>query len=128
MAANAQKMIPFGNDPAKIAGYQAFWTRASVKRPLVGYFRSGWFPLQEFKAFEAWDSTGCVTADMIDPGAFLDDHLRMLREGEETGDDVIRGACPGHAAIPWLQGVAGCTLRMLPGKRWPRTCRNARLT
>jgi len=26
----------YGNDPAKVAGYRAFWDRAPVKRPLVG--------------------------------------------------------------------------------------------
>jgi len=25
----------YGNDPAKVAGYRAFWDRAPVKRPLV---------------------------------------------------------------------------------------------
>ena len=45
---------------------------------------------------------------MIYPEEFLDDHLRMLREGETIDDDLIRGACPanshslagGHAGLP----------------------------
>jgi hypothetical protein len=39
----------------------------------------------------------------------------MLREGEITGDDLIRGACPGQVGIPWLPGIAGCKMRILPG-------------
>ena len=29
-------------------------------------------------------------------------------------DDVIRGACPGQVAIPWLPGMLGCRMRILP--------------
>ena len=40
----------FGNDPAKVARYRAFWDRAPVPRPLVGFSIKSWFPLQEFAA------------------------------------------------------------------------------
>ena len=105
--------IPFGNDPAKIARYRAFWSRSDVRRPLVGFSLIGWFPLREFKACQAWRSD-YVTPEMIDPEAFVEDHIRMLREGEIAGDDLIRGACPGQVGIPWLPGIAGCKMRILP--------------
>jgi len=106
--------VPFGNDPAKIARYRAFWARDDVSRPLVGFSFAGWFPLGEFEACQAWGSDGYLTPEMIDPGAFLDDHLRMLREGEEVDDDIIRGACPAQVAIPWLPGMLGSRQRILP--------------
>ena len=106
--------VAFGNDPAKIDRYRAFWDRAPVARPLVGFSLIGWFPVQEFAACRAWRSLDSITPDMIDPDAFLEDHLRMLREGEAIEDDMIRGACPGQVAIPWLPGVAGCKMRVLP--------------
>jgi hypothetical protein len=28
--------MPFGNDPAKIERYRAFWGRGEARRPLVG--------------------------------------------------------------------------------------------
>jgi len=105
---------PFGNDPAKIARYQAFWNRTDVSRPLVGFSLAGWFPLQEFAACQAWWPAEYLTPDMIDPEAFLADHLRMLGEGESIDDDLIRGACPGQVAIPWLPGMLGCKVRILP--------------
>jgi hypothetical protein len=105
---------PFGNDPAKIARYRAFWNRDDASRPLVGFTLVGWFPLQEFAACRNWGSRDYVTPEMIDPADFLEDHIRMLREGEEIDDDLIRGACPGQAAIPWLPGMLGCKLRILP--------------
>ncbi len=40
----------FGNDPAKIERYRAFWNRSDVRRPLVGFTCVGWFPFGEFAA------------------------------------------------------------------------------
>ena len=105
---------PFGNDRAKIGRYLAFWNREPVARPLVGFSLVGWFPFSEFRSCRNWDGS-YVTPDLIDPEAFLEDHLRLLREGEWTCDDMIRGACPGQVAIPWLPAMLGCPLRILPG-------------
>lgn len=105
---------PFGNDPAKIARYKAFWNREDVKRPLVGFSFVGWFPFGEFRACKDWGAANYLTPEMVDPQAFLDDHLRMLREGEVVDDDIIRGACPAQVAIPWLPAALGCTMRILP--------------
>jgi len=108
------KTAPFGNHPAKIAGYRSFWKREAVRRPLVGFSLVGWFPLDEFAACRAWESAEYLTPDMIAPESFLPDHVRMLREGEWMDDDIIRGACPGQVAIPWLPGILGCQMRILP--------------
>jgi hypothetical protein len=105
---------PFGNDPAKIAGYQAFWDRAPARRPLVGFSIKSWFPLQEFAASAAWQDCDELTPDMVAPEAFLDDQERLLREGETIDDDILRGASPSQA-VPWLDGMLGAKLRILPG-------------
>ena len=105
---------PFGNDPAKIKRYTAFWNREDVKRPLVGFTFVGWFPFQEFAACKAWSSARHLTPDMIAPEAFMEDYIRMLREGETLDDDLIRGACPMQVAVPFLPGILGCNLRILP--------------
>jgi len=104
----------FGNDPAKIAGYLAFWERAPVRRPLVGFSIKSWFPLQEFSASAAWQDREVLTPEMVEPEAFLDDQERLLREGEIIADDILRGASPSQA-VPWLDGMLGATLRILPG-------------
>ncbi len=105
---------PFGNHPDKIARYQAFWKRSEVARPLVGFSLVGWFPLQEFAACRAWGAADYATPDMIDPADFVPDHLRMLHQEEAIEDDLIRGACPGQVAIPWLPGIVGARVRILP--------------
>jgi hypothetical protein len=106
---------PFGNDPAKIERYTAFWTRADVSRPLVGFTLRGWFPLDEYAATRAWPVNTYLTPDMVVPEAFLDDEERLLKEGEVLDDDIIRGDMPAAAVIPWLSGMLGSRLRILPG-------------
>ena len=104
----------FGNDPAKIERYLSFWGREDVKRPLMGFTFIGWFPFGEFTACKAWSSSRYLTPTMIAPQAFMDDYIRLLREGETLDDDLIRGACPMQVAVPFLPGMLGCKLRILP--------------
>lgn len=106
---------PFGNDPAKIERYKAFWSRADTARPLVGFTMRGWFPLEEYAATRAWPVNSHLTPDMVVPEAFLEDEERLLKEGEILDDDIIRGDMPAAAAIPWLSGMLGSSLRILPG-------------
>ena len=104
----------FGNDPAKVAGYQAFWQRQAAARPLVGFSIKSWFPLEEFAASRVWQGYDILTPEMIEPEAFLDDQERLLLEGEAMGDDILRGASPSQA-VPWLDAALGSRLRILPG-------------
>ncbi len=103
----------FGNDPFKIELYRAFWSRVDVGRPLVGFSLKSWFPLQEYAASAAWQSIDVLTPDMVRPEDFLDDQERLLREGEVIGDDILRGASASQA-VPWLDGMLGAALRILP--------------
>lgn len=105
---------PFGNDPIKVEGYKKFWNRDDVKRPLVGFSIKSWFPLEEFEASKLWQAHEVLTPEMINTEAFMDDQERLLREGETMDDDIIRGASPSQA-VPWLCGILGSTLRILPG-------------
>ena len=105
--------FPFGNDPAKIERYRAFWACADVARPLVGFSFKSWFPLDEYTASAAWQAHDYLTPGMVDPEAFLDDQERLLHEGETLDDDILRGASASQA-VPWLDGMLGCQLRILP--------------
>ena len=106
--------IPFGNDPAKIEKYRAFWNRDDVARPLVGFSMVGWFPMEEFSVCQNWESSDFLTLDMVRPQDFMDDHARLAREGEVIDDDMIRGACPTQVAVPFLPAMLGNSLRILP--------------
>jgi hypothetical protein len=105
---------PFGNDPAKVERYKGLWSRDSVTRPLVGFSIKSWFPLEEFAASRTWQSHDVLIPEMVDPEAFMEDQERLLQEGEVMDDDILRGASPSQA-VPWLDGMLGSTLRILPG-------------
>jgi len=107
--------VPFGNDPSKIERYKVFWNREDVKRPLVGFTFRGWFPLQEYAATRAWQSARYLTPEMVVPEEFMADEERLLQEGEILDDDIIRGDSPASAVIPWMSGMMGSRLRILPG-------------
>ena len=62
---------PFGNDLVKIERYRAFWERAPVSRPLVGFSFKSWFPLQEYAASAAWQDLDYLTPDMVEPEVVL---------------------------------------------------------
>ncbi len=106
---------PFGNDPAKIERYKAFWNRSDVGRPLVGFSYVGWYPLQYFSVCKSWQVNDLITPDMLKPEQWLDDYERLLEEGEDAQDDMLRGACPIQVAFPcFIPAILGCEIRVLP--------------
>lgn len=106
---------PFGNDPAKVEGYRRFWNRADAVRPLVGFTLRGFLPMDEYAVCGTWPIDGELTPDMVVPDAFLEDEERLLSEGDLLDDDILRGDMPAAAVIPWLSGMLGSRLRVLPG-------------
>jgi hypothetical protein len=104
---------PFGNHPSKLDRYRAFWRREDVDRPLAGFTLSGWFPLGDFAAARRWAGRQWLGPDALDVPDFIDDHVRMTREGESFDDDLIRGAGPMQVAVPFLPGMLGCRMRIL---------------
>jgi hypothetical protein len=105
----------FGNDPDKLLRYRDFWTREAVERPLVGFTLRGWFPVLDYAASRAWPVDSYLTPEMVQPQAFLEDEGRLLLEGEQLDDDIIRGDMPAAAVLPWLCAMMGARLRILPG-------------
>ncbi|MDF1513520.1 MAG: hypothetical protein P1S60_06895 [Anaerolineae bacterium] len=105
---------PFGNDPAKIERYQAFWARSPVTRPLAGFSLVGWFPLDDFSITAAWAQQRYLEPDMLSIPDVVEDHVRMIQEGEWMQDDLIRGTGPMQVAVPFLPGIVGAKLRILP--------------
>lgn len=106
---------PFGNDPAKIERYKAFWSRAEVDRPLVGFTFVGWYPLEYFSACKSWKVNDYITPEMLKPEEWIDDYEGLLREGEDIEDDMLRGACPIQVAFPcFIPAILGCKMRVLP--------------
>lgn len=110
-----EKEYEYGNDPGKIDRYRAFWDRAKVDRPLIGFTLVGWFPLAYFAPSRGWKIDRRVTPEMIDPEEWLADQERLLEEGNVIDDDMLRGACPSQVALPiFLPAMFGANIRVLP--------------
>ena len=106
---------PFGNDPGKIERYEAFWNRTDVDRPLVGFSFVGWYPLAYFNVCKSWRVNDHITPEMLRPDEWLDDYEKLLSEGEDIDDDMLRGACPIQVAFPcFIPAILGCEIRVLP--------------
>ena len=104
----------FGNDPEKIDRYRAFWDRSPVDRPLVGFTRVGWFPLSAFAAAAQWQGKRYLEPEDLEPDRLVADHIRMIEEGNDIDDDLIRGVGPMQVAVPFVPGIVGCRARVLP--------------
>lgn len=109
-----KKMDEFGNYPEKKENYVKFWNRDSVSRPLVGFTKKGWLPVNEYKVTASWEVDSTLTLEMVNPEDFLDDQEEMLREGPLFDDDIIRGASP-HQGIPWNCALLGGPVKIFPG-------------
>ena len=103
----------YGNHPDKISRYRRFWQMDPVERPLVGFSYKTWFPLTEFAASRQWLASRYLTPEQIIPENFMADQIRLLQEGEQIPDDIIRGASPSQA-VDWIPGMLGNKIRVLP--------------
>jgi hypothetical protein len=103
----------FGNHPSKLNRYRSFWRRDKTDRPLIGFTFGGWFPLGEFTSARRWGGRRWLAPDALEPLELIEDHVRMLQEGESVDDDLIRGASPMQVAVPFLPGMLGCRMRIL---------------
>ena len=104
----------FGNNPEKIERYRAFWERRNDDRPLIGFTQVGWFPLEAFTATRMWQESRYLEPEMVAPAHVVQDHVSMIEEGEDIDDDLIRGVGPMQVAVPFVQGMLGSSLRILP--------------
>jgi hypothetical protein len=81
---------------------------------MVGFSLVGWFPLLEFSASTVWQEQRYLAPEMFVPRDLVDDHVRMLKREDAIDDDLIRGVGPMQVAVPFMPGILGCRLRVLP--------------
>ncbi|NMB17801.1 MAG: hypothetical protein GX980_11935 [Firmicutes bacterium] len=110
-------MYSEGELQKKFQRYQLFWEQAQVDRPLIGFSAGGYFPFTSYRAISALADEDVLEAHMLDPEAFWPDYERILKATTPIQDDVVRGAAP-FPAIPWMEAMLGCTVRIAPGSIW----------
>jgi hypothetical protein len=95
----------------KIACHRAFWEKAPVERPLVGFRIGDYLFANKYEAALPLLQEGLtITPDMLDVDSFLDDYERMYQESLEIEQDTFWTASP-FTAIPWMEAILGCNIR-----------------
>ena len=91
---------------ARLARHQAFWQRGETERPLYGFWRGGYFPLEGLQGMMA---SGYLQPQNLVPEGFLSLYeARSIRTLLEIGD-LLPAATP-FLGIPWIEAIAGCPI------------------
>ena len=96
---------------AKVEGYNRFWTRMPVERPLIGFSVGGWFPLQSYRALQGLRGKPHLAPEDLHPEEFLADYEGVVTLWEGIQDDMIRGLAP-IPPFPWLEAMLGCRVQI----------------
>lgn len=97
-------------DP-RFARNQAFWSRSPAFRPLLGLAVNITFPMLSFsRQFEE----AVVEPEMIRPEDYFSEWDRAYEQAEARQEDLFSAASP-LASVPWMEAIAGCTIRSVPG-------------
>lgn len=95
----------------RIQRHQAFWDRAPVERPLIGFRIGDYLFANKFQAALPLLQGGkIITPEMLEVDRFLADYDRMYAQSLEIAQDAFWTAAP-FTAIPWLEAMLGCEIR-----------------
>lgn len=101
----------------KIQGYESYWKREAVDRPLLGFDISGFDFFKRFRVFRGDDAPERFTPESLNPGDFLDDYERFYQDSAQVKDDFIKGVSP-VPSIPWAELMLGCDNKLSSGSIW----------
>jgi hypothetical protein len=104
-------------DIEKIVAYRRFWDRQEVERPLMGFDIGGFFPFRRFETLRRIRGKGVIQPEMIIPQECLDNYASFYRESTRIDDDLIKGVSP-IPAIPWMEAMLGCPVKVLGESIW----------
>jgi 5-methyltetrahydrofolate--homocysteine methyltransferase len=114
-----RKMDRHDNLETRIRRYQAFWNRAAVDRPLIGFSLGGWFPLKSYSAMERLRGIPRLEPEMIRPEALFADYDRLIEQFDKVEDDVIRAVAP-IPPFPWFEAMLGVPVEVGNESIWAR--------
>ena len=91
-----------------IARHEAFLNLEPVERPLLGFWRGGYYPAEQFPAGTAsWrDGRPLQPQDLSFP-PFAPDYESLYRLHQQPGDDFFYVGS-AYWGIPWMEAILGC--------------------
>lgn len=87
---------------------EAFLEYRPVDRPVIGPWRSGYYPAEQFPCGTArWQTGAVLQADEVSFAPFVEDYERLYgSQHEGNGDFGYVGSA--YWGIPWLEAIMGC--------------------
>ncbi len=95
---------------AKISKHEAFLRREPAERPLLGFWRGGYYPAEQFPSgTAAWPEGQILQPDDVRFAHFAADYEALYRLHGEAEDDYFFFAS-AYWGIPWMEAILGCTV------------------
>ena len=110
-------------DPSDLIDrHEAFLARRPVDRPLVGLWRGGYFPAEQFPSGTArWREGQLLSPEDVRLEAFRADYDHLYRHHREVDDDFFYIAS-AYWGIPWLEAILGCPIVADKTTCWAEAC------
>lgn len=89
--------------------YRTFYDCGPVERPLIGFYRAGFFPLEICDYAETLRNRKNLQPEELEVEPLVRAYEDIALQGREAGEDVLRTLEP-FAGIPWMEAMLGCTV------------------
>lgn len=91
-----------------IARHEAFLSLAPVDRPLLGFWRGGYYPAEQFPTgAAAWRDGQELRPEDVAFAPFAEDYENLFRLHREADDDFFYVGS-AYWGIPWMEAILGC--------------------
>ena len=102
--------------------HEAFLECRRVDRPVIGFWRSGYYPAEQFpSAVTRWRTGAILQPNEVSFAPFAADYERLYESQHENNGDVgyIGSAYWG---IPWLEAIMGCAVEVAVANCCAKPC------
>jgi len=102
--------------------HEAFLSRATVDRPLLGAWVGGYYPADQFpQGHHAWQIGQLLRPADVCFDAFHSDYETVYRMHREAEDDFFYVGS-AYWGIPWLEAILGCAVHVGETSCWAEMC------
>jgi hypothetical protein len=102
--------------------HEAFLERRPVDRPLIGPWRSGYYPAEQFPRGTArWQAGTVLRAEDVSFAPFAEDYQRLY-ESQQQNDSDFGYVGSAYWGIPWLEAILGCSVIAATANCCARPC------
>jgi hypothetical protein len=102
--------------------HEAFWECRPVDRPLIGPWKSGYYPAGQFPfGTVRWQTGQVLQPEDVSFAPFAEDYERLHdSQSEDDGDFGYVGSA--YWGIPWLEAILGCPVTVATANCCAKPC------